>query len=396
MPPSYSDLASHWSLNPEIVYLNHGSFGATPRIVQRFRAELQASMEDDPMRFFVHDVWDLIDNSRVAVSEFVGADPEGLVFGENATALVNGVLRSLEFNPGDEIIVLDHGYGACSNSVRFVCERSGAKVVVVGLPFPLDDPLEVTEAIVAAVTNRTVLALVDHVTSPTALVLPINEIVSQLGGRGVDVLVDGAHAPGMLDLDITAINAAYYVGNLHKWVCGPKSAAFMSIGPDHRTSARPLVISHGATGSYETRSRLHLEFDWQGTSDPTAIASVGEALNVMANMVPGGWSEIRQRNRDLAREATKIVCSRLGTVSPAPASMFGSMGLIPIPGGLPNQVGWPRLQPLQEVLEDDYQMPIPIIPWPKFDTRFVRISAHLYNTTDQYEYLADAIIAQLH
>ncbi len=395
MPPSYSDLASNWSLNPDIVYLNHGSFGATPRSVQGFRAELQASMENDPMRFFVHDVWTLIDDSRMAVSNFVGADPEGLVFGENATALVNGVLRSLQLDDGDEILVLDHGYGACTNAARYVCEKVGANLVVVDVPFPLDDPSEVTDAILATITERTVLAVIDHVTSPTALVLPIAEIVSKLAERGIDVLVDGAHAPGMLDLDINAIDAAYYVGNLHKWVCGPKSAAFMSVRSDHRQSARPLVISHGATGSDTTRSRLHLEFDWQGTSDPTAIAAIGETIKVMDAMVPGGWPQIRQMNRDLARAASKVLCSRLGTISPAPASMFGSMGLIPIPGGLTERIEWPGLQPLQQVLDDTYQIPIPIVPWPKFDTRFVRISAHLYNTMEQYEYLADALVSEV-
>ncbi len=280
------------------------------------------------MQFFLHEFYDIFAEARTAVSAFVGADPEGVVFGVNTTTLVGGVLRSISLKPGDEILIPDHGYGACRNAAQYVCDQTGATLVVATLPFPVEDPQDVTEAVLAAVTDRTVLALVDHITSPTALVLPIEDIVRGLNERGVDSLVDGAHAPGMTRLELDQLGATYYVGNLHKWASAPKTVAFMSVRADRRSSVRPSVISHGATGSTEGMSRLHLEFDWQGTADLSAVASIGFTLSEIAGMVPGGWDEIYRRNHDLAVAGATAVRERLGTSPMAPDSMFGSMAIV--------------------------------------------------------------------
>ena len=395
MLPPYSTFASHWDLDPDVLSLNHGSFGATPIEVQTFRTRLLRRIERDPMAFYLDDMFDLLDRSRIVVGEFVGAKPESLVFGVNTTSLVNAVLRSLEFTEGDEILVLDHAYGACINTLSYVCERSGAKMVVVDVPFPLEEPGEVTAAVLDAVSDRTVLALIDHITSPTALLMPIHDIVIGLQDLGVETLVDGAHAPGMVELDIESIGAAYYVANLHKWVCSPKGAAFMTVREDKREALRPSVLSHGATGSYEKRSKLHLEFDWQGTADPTPILSVGSAIEVVRGLVPGGWDEIREHNRLLARKARDIVGAALGSESPAPDKMFGSMTLLPLPGGLTHRPVWPGRQPLQDALAEKHHIAVPVVSWPKLNSRLIRISAHLYNSEAQYEYLAQALATEL-
>ena len=395
MFPSYSPLSRHWALDPDVVFLNHGSFGATPKVVQDFRQEVLQRMDRNPMQFFLHEFYAIFAEARAAVSAFVGADPEGVVFGVNTTTVVGGVLRSISFKPGDEILILDHAYGACRNAAQYVCDQTGATLAVATLPFPVEDPQDVTEAVLAAVTDRTVLALVDHITSPTALVLPIEDIVRELNARGVDSLVDGAHALGMTRLELDQLGATYYVGNLHKWVSAPKTLAFMSVRADRRSTVRPAVISHGATGSTEGMSRLHLEFDWQGTADLSAVASIGFTLQEMAAMMPGGWDEIYRRNHALAIAGATAVRERLGTLPMAPDSMFGSMAIVELPGGLPDPPKWPNLPGLQTVLNEKYRIPIPVIAWPASNTRLIRLSAHLYNSVEQYEYLADALALEL-
>ncbi|MCA9661874.1 MAG: aminotransferase class V-fold PLP-dependent enzyme, partial [Myxococcales bacterium] len=211
-------LRARWTLDPAITFLNHGSFGACPRVVLDAQQALREELEREPVRFFVRELPGRLDAARERLAAFVGADPADLVFVRNATEAVNAIVRSLDLQPGDHILTTDHAYNACRNVLEYVAERRAARVNVATIPFPIASPAQATAAILAAVTPQTRLALIDHVTSPTGLVLPIAEIVAALAERGVDTLVDGAHGPGMIDLDLEAIGAAYYTGNLHKWV----------------------------------------------------------------------------------------------------------------------------------------------------------------------------------
>src|SRR5207253_9824078 len=290
-----SDLARFWTLDSAVAFLNHGSFGACPRPVLEAQQRLRERLERQPVRFFVRDLEPLLDDARSALAAFLGADPEGLVFVTNATTAVNAVLRSLALAPGDQLLVTDHAYNACRNALDVVAAAAGARVVVVPVPFPLASADAVVEAVLAQVTPHTRLALLDHVTSPTGLVLPIERIVRELAARGVDTLVDGAHAPGMLPLDIRSIGAAYYAGNLHKRVCEPKGAAFFVVREDRRATVHPAVISHGANSTRTDRSRFHLEFDWIGTIDPTPWLCVSAALRFLPSLVAGGWPGMMRR-----------------------------------------------------------------------------------------------------
>lgn len=387
--------AARWPLDPGVIFLNHGSFGACPADVLRHQAELRARMEAEPVRFLVRELPERLAAAREALGAFVGADADDLAFVTNATSGVNAVLRSLSFSAGDEIVITDHAYNACRNALDFVAGGAEARVVVAAVPFPVESPGAVVEAVLAQVTPRTRLALLDHVTSPTGLVLPIERLVAELTARGVDVLVDGAHAPGMLPLDLRALGAAYYSGNCHKWLCAPKGAAFLWVRRDRQAGVRPLTISHGATASQPGRSRFRLEFDWTGTGDPTAWLTVPRCIEYLGSLVEGGWPALRARNRALALEARRLLCEAVGTDPPCPDTMVGTLAAVPLPDGQMGGLGWRQPDPLQQRLFDGWGIEVPIVSWPAPPRRLVRVSAQLYNDRNQYVRLAEALRKEL-
>ena len=389
------DRAELWPLERGVIFLNHGSFGACPAEVLRHQAALRAEMEAEPVRFLSRELDDRLDAARRALAAFVGADPDDLAFVVNATSGVNAVLRSLAFRPGDELLTTDHAYNACRNTLDFVAGRAGARVVVARVPFPIASPAEVVDAVMARVTPGTRLALLDHVTSPTALVLPIGRLIADLAGRGVEVMVDGAHAPGMVPLDLRTLGAAYYSGNCHKWLCAPKGSAFLWVRRDRRPDVRPLTISHGANATRTDRSRFHLEFDWTGTSDPTAWLTVPAAIEYLGSLLPGGWPALMARNRALALEARQLVCAAAATPPPCPDEMVGSLAGIVLPDGPPGDIGWRRPDPLQRRLFDGWGIEVPVMSWPAAPRRLLRISAQLYNRRDHYARLAEALAKEL-
>ena len=388
-------MRSHWPLDPEVVFLNHGSFGACPRAVLEHQNKLRARMEREPVQFFVHELEGRQNVAREEVAAFVGARPEDMGFVRNATSGVNAVLRSLRFEPGDALLTTDHAYNACRNVLDFVAGRWGARVDVAAIPFPLESPDEVVDAILAAVTDRTRLALIDHVTSPTGLVIPIERIVAALNGRGVDTLVDGAHAPGMLELDLNALGAAYYTANFHKWTCAPKGAAMLWVREDRQAGIHPATISHGFN-SPRPRARFLEELDWAGTDDPTPWLCVPEAIRFVGGLVEGGWPAVRAQNRALALRGRDILAAALGVAPPAPDAMIGSLAALPLPDGTPEPPTTALYADLlQKRLFAEHRIEVPIPPWPAPPKRLIRISAHLHNTEDDYLRLADALVDAL-
>jgi len=384
-------MKEHWLLDPEITYLNHGSFGATPVAVLAKQTELREQLEREPVRFMVRELEPLLDEARGELAAFVGADPASIAFVPNATAGVNAVLRSLDLDRHDELLVTSHEYNASRNALDYVAGLAGAKVVPVEVPFPIRSPDEVVERIVEQVTDRTRLLLIDHVTSQTGLIFPIARIIDHLKQRGIDTLVDGAHAPGMFPLNLDALGAAYYTANLHKWVCAPKGAAFLYVRANRRLGIRPVVISHGANAARTDRSRFHLEFDWPGTFDPTAWLSVPAALQFMNGIVEGGWPEVMRRNHELVLRARDILCARLAIEPPAPDEMLGSMAAFPLRDAATHIAASLSGDALQDALLFEHRIEVPIMPWPRQPSRTLRVSAQLYNSIDEYEKLADAL-----
>jgi isopenicillin-N epimerase len=384
---------SLWLLDSDMVFLNHGSFGSCPTPVLEFQQRIRQRMERQPVQFFVRDLEGLLDEAISALAQFLGAAAEDMVFVPNATAGINAVLRSLEFRPGDELLTTNHAYNACLNALRFVAESSGARVVVATIPFPVSDTTAVTEAVLSAVTPRTRLALLDHITSPTGLIFPIEQLVAELAAGGIDTLVDGAHAPGMVPVDLRRLGAAYYTGNCHKWLCAPKGAGFLYVRPDRQHLIRPLAISHGANSPRTDRSRFQLEFGWTGTVDPSAWLTVPEALRFMGSLLPGGWPELMRRNAALARAARRKLCDALGRPLPCPDEMIGALAAVPVWDAVDATPPKSPLyqDPLHDWLWEQHRIEVPIIPWPVPPRRLVRVSAQLYNCLGQYERLAQVL-----
>ena len=381
------NLASLWCLDPSVTYLNHGSFGACPRAVLDVQAALRLEMEQEPVDFLVKALPARLNTARCSLAAFLGAAPEDLVFVPNATAGVNAVLRSLAFEPGDELLLTNHTYAACRKTVDFVTARTGARVVVANLPFPCRHEEEIVAAVLQCASPRTRLALLDHVTSPTALVLPIAPLVSKLQALGIDTLVDGAHAPGMVPLALSELGAAYYTGNAHKWLCAPKGAAFLHARRDRQAALHPTVISHGYSAGF------HAEFDWTGTFDPTPWLCIPASVQYMGGLLPGGWPQIMAANRALALKARALLLESLMIAAPCPESMIGSMAAIPLPAAA---AGSPAAELDSQGLHDWfrergvetwlYPHPVPLL----------RVSAQLYNDFGQFEKLARLLGQALH
>ncbi|MER2561948.1 MAG: aminotransferase class V-fold PLP-dependent enzyme [Myxococcaceae bacterium] len=382
----------HFALDPDVTFLNHGSFGACPRVVLAEQQRLRERLESEPVRFLAREYEPLLDAARYSLGAFLGCDGDDLAFVTNATTAVNCVLRSLEFSPGDELLITSHGYNACNNVMRFVAERTGARVTVAQVPFPLQSAEQIVEAITKAVTPKTKLTLIDHITSPTAVVFPIERIVRELEGRGVQVLVDGAHSPGQEPLSLDTLGASYFTGNLHKWTCAPKGAAFLHVRRDRQPSIRPATISHGANAQRRDRSRFRVEFDWQGTHDPTPFLTVPFAIETIGKLVPGGWDEVRARNRALVKQMRDVVLKAIGATPAVPDSLLGMMATIPLPNATTGQGALPgmgALDPLQDALWHQHRIEVPLFTFE--GKRCLRVSAHLHSTLADAEKLASVL-----
>ena len=389
--PSPSPFARHWDLDPEVVFLNHGSFGACPRIILERQHELRREMEAQPLRFLYHTLEERIDAAKPRLARFVGCEAEDLVFVANATTGVNTVLRSLTFAVGDELLVTDHEYNASRNALDYVAELHGARIVVAPIAFPITSRQQVVEAVIDKVTEKTRLCLIDHVTSPTGVIMPVEQIVHALNERGIDTLVDGAHAPGMLPLDLTALGAAYYTGNCHKWLCTPKGSALLHVRRDRQPDIRPLSISHGANSTRTDRSRFLLEFDFTGTNDFTAWLCVPDAIAFLESLLPGGFEELRASNHDMALAGRQMLCDVLGTEAPAPDDMIGSLASVILPPSSQPGLHPTGADPMQAALWEQYKIEVPVMRWPHPELRMLRISPQIYNSIGQYDYLAECI-----
>ena len=390
-----SPLAKHWNLEPSRIFLNHGSFGACPEFVIKEQRKWQDQMESEPVRFFEDEMPLLLKQSRDALADFLSCSSEDLALVPNATTGVNTILRSLIFSEGDEILVPDHAYQACRNAIDFVARRWGANVVTVSIPFPIDGPEIVVDLMLGAATEKTKLVMIDTVTSPTGLCMPFEELTQLFEERGIEVLLDAAHGIGMIPLHLDELGASYVTSNCHKWLCAPKGTAFLHVRSDKQHKIQPLTISHGHTFPLGTTTRFRHEFDWTGTQDISGWCTIPRVIQGMEDLVDGGWSAIMQHNHDLAIEGRNLICKTLGIEAPCPDSMIACISTLQLPGEpLPHEI-MHEPDPLHEILSSKYNIQVPVWSWPSPAGRYLRISAQLYNTIEEYQVLANALKIEL-
>ncbi|HRY61517.1 MAG TPA: aminotransferase class V-fold PLP-dependent enzyme [Candidatus Fermentibacter sp.] len=393
MPPG-SRFRKLWALDPDTVYLNHGSFGACPRDVLSFRAGLLAELEAAPMEFLVRRLPGLLQSGLEYAEKLTGAEPGSIAFVPNATHGVNTALASFGLRPGDEVLVGSHEYFSTLNACMRHCAAAGARCRVVPMPFPARGPEGAAEAFLSMVTPATRLAVIDHVTSSTGFVQDPAPLVAAMRGKGVEVLVDGAHGPGMVPLDMQAIGAAFYTGNFHKWLCSPKVCAMLYVRPDMQERTRPLATSHVAGDFDSGQSAFRVEFQWSGTPDPTAALCVSRAGEYLASLLPGGLPAVMEANRNLVLEARGIVADALGVGQSCPDSMTGAMASFELPWIDPPDPplpDWIWMDPLQRRLLEECRIEVPVSYLMRERLRILRISAQLYNDISQYEYLASCL-----
>ena len=388
--PKPSPLASRFAIDPSVVYLNHGSFGACPIGVIRAQQGHRDRVEADAMRFYIQDLWGDIDRSRAALAGLINARPSDLVFLPNATSAVATVIANTPLEPGDEVLISNFEYPACVNNLRRACDQAGAKLVVAELPWDDISEDSVLESFLQKSSERTRLAMFSLITSATAIRLPVQRLIARLKARGIETLLDAAHGPGCVPMDLEAWGATYTTGNGHKWLCAPKGAAFLHVAQPKQSGFRPLVLSNDAfdlepaikrTG----RSAFNHEFDYMGTDDRSAILSLADAIECLGSMLPGGIDRLMEHNRDLCINARDLLCERLGTAPLVPDSMLGPLATIDIPTQryTPTQ--------LRIALMERFRIEAMIVPNPLRQNPMVRVSPQVYNSLEQYEYLADSI-----
>jgi isopenicillin-N epimerase len=377
MPLLGKAVRHEWALDWDFLNVNHGSFGAAPRVVLAAQREWQQRLEAQPGRFMRAVLPDALRHAADRLGAFIGADGKDIAFVDNATTGCNAVLRSLRLGPDDDVMVLSHGYRAVRNTVRFVCERAGARLVEATVPFPHPDADAIVANISATLTRRTRLAVVDHITSASALVLPLRRIVETCHAAGIPVLVDGAHGPAQVPLDMRSLGADWYAGNCHKWLCAPKGSAFLYARSDRQADLHPTTISHGLGKGYLE------EFDWTGTRDPSAWLATDVAIDFHARL---GGEALMTRNIELATEASAILARRLNTEPGASGDLSGSMGVVRLP--LMGPATTERSGELRaRLLEAGTDAPTHV----EAGAIWLRISAAAYNDIEDYERLAEIV-----
>ncbi|HYE63080.1 MAG TPA: aminotransferase class V-fold PLP-dependent enzyme [Phycisphaerales bacterium] len=385
-----------WSIDPSLTFLNHGSYGAVPKAAAKAQAALRERVERDPVRFYKSDLEGLLDEMRQKLGAFLNCRAADIAPCANATYALCHILYATPLKAGDEVLITDHEYSSLTNELERICAKTGAKVVKAAVPFPIQSPEQVAEAFLSCVTNRTRIAFISHITSGSSLVFPVAPIVKEFNARGIDIVVDGAHSPGHIPVDIAALKPTYFVTSGHKWLCGPKGTGFVYVRPDKQATFRPVCLSSRANKVRPERALFLRDFDYQGTDDYSCNLTVPHSIAAVGSMLPGGWPAVMRHNHELVMAGRKVVCDLLGMTPPAPESMIGSMATLLIPEPAAELLTRPTCydDALQDELYNNHRIVVPI--WRLNDNRrVVRISAHLYNTLDQYEKLGHALAEEL-
>ena len=367
-------------LNPAVTFLNHGSFGACPQPVFETYQRWQRELEHQPVEFLGRRFNDLLREARSTLADFVGADADEITYVTNATVGLNTVARSLELHPGDEVLSTDHEYGALDRTWRFLCEKSGAKYIRQPIAVPINHADEVIDAVWSGVTDRTRVLFISHITSPTAIILPIRELIRRARERGILTIIDGAHAVGQIDLNLHDLGADFYSSNCHKWLMSPKGSAFLYARREVQHLVEPLVVSWGWQSEKPSASRFIDEQEWQGTRDIAAYLSVPAAIQFFHDHK---WTAVRQQCHEIVRYAREQATALTGLppLTPDDAAWFSQLSALPLPPC--------DLDALKTRLYNEYHVEIPVIRWN--NRHFVRISIQGYNPRADVDTLIGAL-----
>lgn len=369
-------------LDPNIVFLNHGSYGATPKPVFEAYQNWQRHLERQPVLFLGRELPALMREARLALGAYLHANADDLVYVPNATHGVNIIARSLELKPGDEVLTTDHEYGACDYTWEFNCERSGANYIHQPIPLPVHSEAEIVEQFWQGVTPHTKVIYLSHITSSTALQLPVETICRRARAAGLLTVIDAAHSPGQIPVDLEALGADIVFGNCHKWMLAPKGSAFLYARREVQDLIHPLVISWGThpTADIETGSRFIDIQQWTGTKDPAAALAVPAAIQFMKDH---DWDRVRCECHRLLHQAIQRICelTQLPPLYPLHSEFYSQMGIAPLPAS--------DLTRLKSRLYDEYKIEVPLVEWQ--DRHFIRISVQGYNSQGDIDTLVDAL-----
>ena len=375
-------LRDFFQLDPTVTFLNHGSFGATPKPVFEIYQEWQRRLERQPVLFLGRELGALLKESRQALGEYLNAETDDLIYIPNATHGVNIISRSLSLQAGDEILTSDHEYGACDYSWDFSCMKTGAKYIRQPIRLPVHTEEEIVEQFWLGVTPATKAIYLSHITSSTALRMPVEKICQRAKQAGILTMIDAAHSPGQIPVDLQDLGADMVFGNCHKWMLSPKSAAFLYVRKEVQYMVEPLIVSWGFNAPTETTtgSRFVDLFQWTGTKDPAAALSVPKAIQFMKE---NDWDEVRHECHLLLRQAIERICRLTGLppLYPLDSNFYSQMGIAPLP---PSDIGL-----LKSRLYDEYKIEIPLIQWQ--DQQFLRISVQGYNAQADIDRLVEAL-----
>lgn len=388
----YSEYGDLWYLDKGMVFLNHGSFGACPIFLLNKQAQYRQQMESQPLKYFIRDADEMLYNTKRALSQFIGANADDLVFVDNATSAVNIVLKSFPFKNGDRILITNQIYPACRNTVYKIAKEKKLIIDEVITPPTLKSDEDLTNEIIKYIKPNTVFALFDHISSLPGIIFPVKQLTNILEKKGIVVMIDGAHAPGMIPLNLNELNPAFYTGNCHKWMCTPKGSAFLTVRKDMQDIISPLVTSRSYGEIVTELSEFQYNFSWQGTRDISPFLTISDSIEYFENIYPGGWKNIMIANHKLVLEAGKKICEEFDIEQSYPESMIGSIYGIPFfDEGKENVEKLNKRSELQERLFHDYRIEAMVSFFPRAPKRFLRISSQIYNTIEQYQYLIDCI-----
>ena len=371
-------MKSLFMLDPEVTYLNHGSFGACPKLIFEELVNWQKKLEREPVKHLAFDLFTHLEESRYALSNYINCDKDDVVFFPNPTTALNTVLKSLDLNPGDEILTTNHEYGAMDRAWHFICKKTGATYINQEISLPLNSKERFIKQFASAITNKTKVIFLSHITSPTALIFPVEEICKIAKERNIITIIDGAHAPAQISLNVKDIDADFYCGACHKWMCSPKGVSFLYAKKEMQKIIEPLVVSWG----YEAENPSHSQFldylQWQGTNDLSAYLTIPKTIHFLESYK---WNEVTQSCKDLNLWARNEICKELDLQPISNEKFNGQMTSF--------------LFPLKDVLEDQqrfyskYNIQIPFFKW--YNTTLFRISIQAYNNKEDVDKLIYAL-----